>query len=658
MKLKGLIAELSIILIVSSIFFIFFFFSTDDLKLRIFYLLVVIAFILIYRLRVKIDPLRNISTKRVFFIVLILSILATVMFVESFPYLGGDEPHYLVVAQSIYKDHDLDLKNQYENKDYFIFHPVTLNPHIRRIKNKQYSIHSYGMGFILVPVYAFISHLKNSSYFFKTLILRLYTLIFGLTFFYFFLRYIKSRVNDENLNIFISGFFFFSPIFFFSIHLFPEGIGILLSFLSFYLFEGGKGPYISSIPLFFMVFFHSKFIVIEFGIILIFLIKKGFKFFLKSSIVVILSYAVNSIFIKVLYGTFSPTKVYDGKNFIQWLKVVAHIPLVRRIETFLSYFLSQRDGLLFYFPLFFSFFFTSYLFKRDRKSFSILIPLIVYSFFYAFLTVRGAYSPPARPIAPLLWTLVILIINWLTLHKDNKETIYPLFLFSIIVFSHILYYPLFLYQQTTAGTTERAGLLFSFLSNMYIDFPKILPSFLKSKSNIMYLPNYLWIFTLIVLAFLSYKNNKFLKNITYYSVIFVILISRVFFPYPQLRNPKIIRGVPFIFYNLSRNIRVLNSKGGFFIVRNKEKGFDFLFSSRKKLKDLKLYFGNQKNEFNVELKTLKRHYTFKNVREKFLTVKSPHYYKKSEKYIYFVHIKFTFKKHLRKYPFVIKFLKN
>ena len=67
----------------------------------------------------------------------------------------GDEPHYLIIAQSIYKDHDLDLTNNYANKDYQAWNYAgeTLDPHValRSQNGKQYSFHNIGWPLILSP---------------------------------------------------------------------------------------------------------------------------------------------------------------------------------------------------------------------------------------------------------------------------------------------------------------------------------------------------------------------------------------------------------------------------------------------------------------------------------------------------------------------------
>ena len=41
---------------------------------------------------------------------------------------GGDEPHYLVITQSLLQDHDLDIENNHARKDYAAYYDRT-SPH-------------------------------------------------------------------------------------------------------------------------------------------------------------------------------------------------------------------------------------------------------------------------------------------------------------------------------------------------------------------------------------------------------------------------------------------------------------------------------------------------------------------------------------------------
>ena len=79
---------------------------------------------------------------------------------------SGDEPHYLVIAQSLWRDGDLKIENNHERGDYREYFPADLEPHYltRGTDGEIYSIHPIGIAVILAPVYALAGY-KGSVWF-------------------------------------------------------------------------------------------------------------------------------------------------------------------------------------------------------------------------------------------------------------------------------------------------------------------------------------------------------------------------------------------------------------------------------------------------------------------------------------------------------------
>ncbi len=69
---------------------------------------------------------------------------------------AGDEPHYLVIAQSLWRDGDLKIENNHVRGDYREYFPQNLDPHYltRGSDGEIYSIHPIGVSVLLAPVYA------------------------------------------------------------------------------------------------------------------------------------------------------------------------------------------------------------------------------------------------------------------------------------------------------------------------------------------------------------------------------------------------------------------------------------------------------------------------------------------------------------------------
>jgi hypothetical protein len=68
----------------------------------------------------------------------------------------GDEPHYLMVAESLLRDGDLDLERDYAEGRYARFHDAPLLPHyrVRGRHGEIYSLHAVGLSVLILPAWA------------------------------------------------------------------------------------------------------------------------------------------------------------------------------------------------------------------------------------------------------------------------------------------------------------------------------------------------------------------------------------------------------------------------------------------------------------------------------------------------------------------------
>ncbi|MGE0815966.1 MAG: hypothetical protein AB7O28_24330 [Vicinamibacterales bacterium] len=69
---------------------------------------------------------------------------------------SGDEPHYLVIAQSLLRDGDLKIENNHQRRDYAEYFARDLDPHYltRGSDGEIYSVHPVGMPVLIAPVFA------------------------------------------------------------------------------------------------------------------------------------------------------------------------------------------------------------------------------------------------------------------------------------------------------------------------------------------------------------------------------------------------------------------------------------------------------------------------------------------------------------------------
>src|SRR5512136_1810948 len=207
-----------------------------------------------------------------------------------------------------------------------------------------------------------------------------------------------------------------------------------------------------------------------------------------------------TIFVYALYGTFSPIAVYEGtlsSERIEAFKQTAlAIPLRARVESFLDYFLDQRDGLLLYSPLyFFALLGLVEIYRQRRRIFWCLLLIgLPFLLNYAFFTHRQGACPQGRVLTPVSWIAAV-ALGYFIVH--NRKKIIAFFFgaawaASFAIAGILLLHPSFLYQPTTHNFTSRPGDLFVFLSNLHFFLPPFLPSFIKID-NSRYWPNYFWI---------------------------------------------------------------------------------------------------------------------------------------------------------------------
>lgn len=73
---------------------------------------------------------------------------------------GGDEPHYLVITQSVLLDGDLRIQNNHDRRDYAAYAGGTLSPDfIQRGRDGEiYSIHAPGTSLLVLPAFAMFGY--------------------------------------------------------------------------------------------------------------------------------------------------------------------------------------------------------------------------------------------------------------------------------------------------------------------------------------------------------------------------------------------------------------------------------------------------------------------------------------------------------------------
>ncbi|MBN1272433.1 MAG: hypothetical protein JXB26_09190 [Candidatus Aminicenantes bacterium] len=573
-------------------------------------------------------PLRQ-KVKILFLSAFILFNAASALICLSGVTVSGDEPHYLLITHSLIKDGDFDLENNYNGRDYRAYMPeeTRIDPHLAPGAKGQYSFHSPGTSLLMLPFYLIGSLFgKSLMVWFVRLGMSLFGTLLGIQIYLFALQEWK-REKTALLLWFI--FSFTSPVLFYSIHIYPE---IIVALLSMYVFRKVRfSPSFSpgllmilGAALSVMIWFHAlKYIFIMGPLFLyslwVFLRKHrlGWKsawFFGTPALIL----AVYFIFQVSLYGSFSLTSVswrgvISSRESMEYLKILlTGIPFRFRWETLAGYFLDQRDGLLLYAPVyFFSLLGAVEMIKRKFRFFLLLFfitaPYILNS---AFLTQRTGYAPQARPLVAVCWGLAVPLGFFLVYGaKKVFRLLFSLAVATSLAVSVLLIrIPLALYQLTTVGETQRAGLLFLNLSNLHFYLPKYLPSFLKIEDS-RWPANFIWIGALVffTVAYATVKKHRFTLPYAAHGLIAAGLLLLVFFwlvlyPRPVLLSPVrtvFPTGEKMTFYSLGHVARM--PRPGTFILPQDNRSYVFFFTSWREIKSFQIRFGSSAGDYDVRV---------------------------------------------------------
>ncbi len=629
-----------------------------------------------------------------FFLAFLVYQLATLILVLKGVTFSGDEPNYLLTTHSLIYDRDINLANNYARQDYFAFYSRQENPRLKlgiygrygkKGKDYIYPINLPGISVLIIPFYA-LSQLFSGKL--LTFILKGSLSIWAALFSLQVYLLSRQRWGREGLSLFLWVITSFTPpVLFYSCHLYPE---MPIAFFSLLIFRrlifnpnislleaSGLGFLLAIFPWFGLKYNFLFWPLLIIGFFKFVRDKEKIKKIAAFIWLPLISQVLFYLFIYYLYGTFSPIAIYEGMMTAEqvrafWQMVMA-IPFSLRVESFLDYFLDQRDGLLFYAPLYF-FALVGFidLWRRSRRIFfGLLFVSLPFLFNYSFLTHRQGYSPQARVLMPIIWVGIFALGEFLA--RNEKRFFRHLFLLSLVIsffFTLILlFHPHFLYQPTTHEFTSRPGDLFVYLSNTHFFLPPFLPSFIKIN-NLGYWPNYIWIMLILIFLILyGFSQNKILltKGLNW-PFIFILLglalFLRVLFPVPPLYPVKTVnyspqRSLGFYLFYLGRGV-VVKQEGDFYL--HLEKPYRFIFGSKQELKEIEIQLGSEKGEYEINL------YAFdlplfktKISREKRkLRLNLPPPYKRRHLYLYEINLemKHYSEESMLIEPFMIQFIPN
>lgn len=476
-------------------------------------------------LRLKHLSLKGLSLVVFLMTFLIYGFLASGLVLSPHP-LTGDEPHYMLLTESILHDGDINLFNNYQEADYLKYYPGQLSSHALPGKKGityQYSKHAPGLPILLLPFY-FIGENVNAVILMVRLAICALTALLSLVFFLLVLDIVKNRCVSL-LSWFV--FSFCSPILFYSHLVYPEIPAALIMILLFrqtiYKERASASVFLKSglgiavlpwLGVKYTALSAILFLIMAFPLIKS--IKKNGRQIILLVFFPLVSAGLYFFYLWSLYGVFSPLSIYRGVlsagNLNPILTMNASFSEILR--TGLAFFFDQRIGIFIYAPVYMLFIAgIIFSYKRTRTiAYSLLVIFISYWFFCSLFPYWWGYCPPGRPLLTIIWIAALFMAIALAENKSKySATIKKITIaVSLLIVFLCSRDPMLLYHENLANPSIESGIyshLLSAGSNAFINLRKIAPSLVGDK-NIYWFPLVFWICAVLLLTTALMTNKR------------------------------------------------------------------------------------------------------------------------------------------------------
>ncbi len=344
--------------------------------------------------------------------------------VSGWPAPQGDEPHYLIVAHSLWEDGDIDLADDYGDRVYGAYHPGPLSPHYKPglEEGSRYSMHGVGYPLLLLPAY-FLGRLISPTA--PVAVARALQMLLYALFAFSLYRLIELLANRQAALLGTVTAVGLAPLVLAPLHLFPETAAMTLMCASVWLMlrpdSGLPGAdWLAGLLLALLPWLGVKYIPLV-GCAAVLgpwaANRAGWARRMATGLsIVLVSLAAHALFTWMLYGSLSPSAVYLGSDPSfgrqpgfgdRWTEYLADWPNAGR--TLIGYFMDQKEGLLAVGPHYLlAAAGLPFLLRRHRRVMVLLSAMAAaYLLPYALSQQAGGHSPPARPAMAVAWMLAI-----------------------------------------------------------------------------------------------------------------------------------------------------------------------------------------------------------------------------------------------------------
>lgn len=519
----------------------------------------------------KIVQTRALHPKKASKMVLVFSISIYILYASGaiFPAhdLTGDEPHYLLITHSLLFDRDLNLFNNYKDKDYLQFYPGELESHGfpgKKGPGYEYAKHTPGLSVLLAPSYLVgtklgrmvsnqthdPNHQKKFLVFILNATMGLMAALLGWIFFLFARDFTKNQ-NAALLSWFV--FTLTSPLLFYSHLIYPEIPASLLIIVILYRFLFSKNLtswsfFWMGLGILFLPWLGVKYIVLSMGLIGIILtgLWKADTRRIKNILMFIAPLLFSSgfflFYLWSLYGNILPSSIYKGylSSGPSLSLELFHFKFNEFFRMGLGYLFDQSAGIFPYSPIYMIFILGVVLafVRKKHQTLPLLGIFLLYWGFCSLFYYFGGYCPPGRALLPVTFILALFLAGAFAWGKNRYSIpIQRALLFLSLGISYLcakdpnLLYHDFLSVYAPLHVTH-SNLLNS-LSNSIINFQLLVPS-LAYPNQLIWVPLVFWMLVIVLFCLLFLKKEKPASPIQRdlkKSVCFVFLLSTLLTAY-------------------------------------------------------------------------------------------------------------------------------
>ncbi len=472
-------------------------------------------------------------------------LLLTGWIVPAHP-LTGDEPHYLIITESLLSDGDIDLSDEYGNRDYLKFYPGDLETHAfpgRRGSTHLYSRHLPGLSVFLAPFYwlgekagPFAARVAGRPG------LERGVLVFGarsgmcvlaallVTAFYLLVLGVTGR---RGASLAATGLFALTPPLAFYAHLVYPEIPVALVLLLIYdrlIRRRASSPaafVLAGAGLGILPFFGIKYVVLSVAAFIAVVAARrcDFRDSLARTAAFLAPAAVAAgaflLMLWTMYASLAPVSVYVGAERAKEFAPLAFLNVTpgEFATRFLGQFLDQRMGLLPYAPLLFLAFPGFVFFKRRAGRQPAALAAALFGSFWVFTALApywGGYCPPGRPLLPVVWIPALFMASALADAAVRRPLLTAgLLAATLLIVADTARRPDYLYHENLAfpagggepsanGTSSQ---LLGAWSNSFADFRPLVPS-LSNENGGDWRPVPFWVLAGVLIAVAYSRKSR------------------------------------------------------------------------------------------------------------------------------------------------------